>query len=489
MSLKVAYSCPDAFFEQYDRTDGDRWNTHYCPGCGHGLIHKYLAEAIDDFGIQDRTVLVNPVGCAVFAYYYFDIGNIQVPHGRCPAVATAMKRAHPDSVVIGYQGDGDLAAIGANEILQAANRGENLSMLFVNNAIYGMTGGQMAPTTMLDMKTSTTPLGRSARSEGFPVKVCELLNTLAAPYYLQRVAVGDSRHNSKARRAIRKALEYQIQNKGFSLVEILSPCPTGWKMAPVDAAAWNLEKMTGTFPLGVLRDGHELDLGHPRERENVALERVPGLLGTDADTSKLELPDHDRQIGVVRIKIAGFGGQGVLLMGIALAQAGMLARRQVSWMPSYGPAMRGGTANCSVTLADQEIGSPLVPNPTTLVAMNGPSLERFGEDVVPDGRIFYNSSMIDEPCSRSDVRSIPVPVNQIADRLGNAKVGNMVMLGAILADDPPVSREAITAALPGVMKSNNELMDLNLEAIDAGFQCILERSRTETEADRQEART
>ncbi len=471
MSVIPAFSCPDTFYPRFDRKDGDKGTTHYCPGCGHGNIHKYIAEALHDFGVADRTVLVNPVGCSVFAYYYIDVGNVQVPHGRCPAAATGIKRANPEAIVLGYQGDGDLAAIGGNEIVQAANRGENITIFFINNAIYGMTGGQMAPTTLVDMRTTTTPRGRHAENEGFPIRVCELLNSLLAPYYLERVALGDTKNNAKARKAIRKAIEYQIQNKGFSLVEILSPCPTGWKIAPVDASAWVLSTLTKTFPLGVYRDGHELDLGHPRHHADVTLEKVPETIDIGKDGEDIALPDHGRAIEEARVKLSGFGGQGVLLLGVVLAQAGMLARRRVSWMPSYGPEMRGGTAYCNVTISDQEIGSPLISNPTMLVAMNGPSLDRFGGDVVPGGTIVYNSSMISERPKRTDVRIVPIPANEIADRIGSPKSANMVVLGALIDSGLCVSREAVVAALPSVVKSAHaKLLEANLKAIEAGIE-------------------
>jgi 2-oxoisovalerate ferredoxin oxidoreductase beta subunit len=432
-------------------------------------VHKFIAEAIDDFGIREKTIFVSPVGCAVFAYCYFDVGNVQVAHGRCPAVATGLKRAHPDSIVLGYQGDGDLGAIGGNEILHAANRGENISIFFINNAIYGMTGGQMAPTTLIGMKTTTTPEGRS-QNEGFPLRVCELLNALEAPYYLERVAVGDPKYNSKARRAVRKAIQNQIDNKGFSLVEILSPCPTGWSLEPVEAAVWTIEEMSKTFPLGKLRDGHQLDLGHPRRHRAYSPEKVAELADVKVAESDLDLPDHHEAIEEARYKFSGFGGQGVLLLGTILAHAGMLARREVSWLPSYGPEMRGGTAHCDVTISDVEIGSPLIQNPTVLVAMNGPSLERFGADVVPGGTIFYNSSMISEEPARTDVTKVPVPANEIADRLGNPRVANMVVLGALLAKGCVVSKEAVLAALPAAVKSRPELIELNKKAIEAGME-------------------
>jgi 2-oxoisovalerate ferredoxin oxidoreductase beta subunit len=472
MSTTVQFSVPEAFYDEFERKDGPQWTTHYCPGCGHGQVHKFIAEAIDDFGMQDKTIFISPVGCSVFAYYYFDVGNVQVPHGRCPAAGTGIKRAHPESLVIGYQGDGDLAAIGGNEIMQAANRGENITIFFINNAIYGMTGGQMAPTSLIGMQTATSPAGRSAANEGFPIKVCELLNTLDAPYYLERVALGDPKHNRKTRAAVRKAIQYQLDNKGFTLVEVLSPCPTGWKMTSVDAAKWTIERLTQVFPLGVFRNGHELDLGHPRIREQVPLEKFPDLLETNLVRGDIALPDKNVAIETASYKFAGFGGQGVLLLGMLMANAGMLAGRQVSWIPSYGPEMRGGTANCGVTISDEEIGSPLIQNPTVLVAMNGPSLERFGGDVVSGGSVYYNSSMINEAPKRSDVTSIPVPANEIAEGLGNPRVANMVVLGAVLGGDCAVSKEAVLAALPQVIKSQPELLDLNRKAIEAGMDAV-----------------
>jgi 2-oxoisovalerate ferredoxin oxidoreductase beta subunit len=318
--------------------------------------------------------------------------------------------------------------------MQAANRGENVTIFFINNAIYGMTGGQMAPTSLIGMQTATSPGGRRAENEGFPIKVCELLNTLDAPYYLERVALGNPKHNRKTRTAVRKAIQYQLDNKGFTLVEVLSPCPTGWKMTSVDAAKWTIDRLTQVFPLGVFRDGHELELGHPRIREDVPLEKFPELLETNLVRGDIALPDKNVAIETASYKFAGFGGQGVLLLGMLMANAGMLAGRQVSWIPSYGPEMRGGTANCGVTISDDEIGSPLIQNPSVLVAMNGPSLERFGGDVVSGGSVYYNSSMINEAPKRSDVTSIPVPANEIAERergsAGRPAPGDQISTGA-----------------------------------------------------------
>jgi 2-oxoisovalerate ferredoxin oxidoreductase beta subunit len=253
-SYAVTHAKPKAFYECYERKAELQHQTHYCPGCGHGIVTKLLGQAIDQLGVQDRTILISPVGCSVFGYYYFDVGNIQVSHGRAPAVATGVKRSRPDSLVVAYQGDGDLAAIGTAEILHAANRGEGITVLFVNNGIYGMTGGQMAPTTPLGRKSTTSPYGRTASNDGYPLRICELLNALDAPVFLERVALGNNKQIMQAARAIRRALENQVKGLGFSLVEILSPCPTIWKLNPVEAQAFVREEMAAVFPVGNVRD-------------------------------------------------------------------------------------------------------------------------------------------------------------------------------------------------------------------------------------------
>ena len=252
--LALSHQKPRSFYDRFTRKAGDPEVTHYCPGCGHGALHKLIAEAIDDLGIQNQTILVSPVGCSVFAYHYFDVGNVQAAHGRACAVSTGIKRSQPGSVVISYQGDGDLASIGIAETLHAANRGENITVFFVNNAIYGMTGGQMAPTTLVGQKTVTSPKGRNPLSEGHPLHICELLSSLEGVSYLERVALAGPRHHMKARQAVRKALRCQMEGRGFSLVEVLSACPTGWKKTPADAWHWIEEQMLPVFPLGVFKE-------------------------------------------------------------------------------------------------------------------------------------------------------------------------------------------------------------------------------------------
>ena len=227
---------------------------HYCPGCTHGIIHRLVAECIDEFGVEGKAVGVAPVGCSVFAYNYFNCDMIEAPHGRAPAVATGVKRANPDLFVFTYQGDGDLASIGMAEIVHAATRGENITVIFINNAIYGMTGGQMAPTTLVGQKATTCIYGRDPKINGNPINVCELLSSLTGPAYLERVMVTDVANVMKAKKAIKKAFEYQMQKKGFTLIEVLCTCPTNWGLSPVDAMTFVKEKMQAKYPLGVYKD-------------------------------------------------------------------------------------------------------------------------------------------------------------------------------------------------------------------------------------------
>ena len=227
--------------------------THYCAGCGHGILHRMVAESIDELGIREKTIVLAPVGCAVSAYHYWQLDCAETAHGRALAVATAIKRVQPDKIVFTYQGDGDLAAIGTAETIHAANRGENLSVIFVNNAVYGMTGGQMAPTTLLSQKTATTPEGRNAKKEGFPLKISEMLALLDGVYSVERTSVSNPKEALNTKRAIREAFENQIQGKGFSIVEVLSMCPTYWHKTPQEAVKWIDEVMSQYFKLGKIK--------------------------------------------------------------------------------------------------------------------------------------------------------------------------------------------------------------------------------------------
>jgi 2-oxoglutarate ferredoxin oxidoreductase subunit beta len=227
---------------------------HYCAGCGHSIIHRVICEVVDELGIRGITIGVPPAGCAVVAYNYFDVDMLEAPHGRGCAVATGIKRTLPDRVVFSYQGDGDLAAIGTAETFHAANRGENITVLFINNAVYGMTGGQMAPTTLLGQVSTTSPPGRNAILDGHPIRMSEILSNLEGTAYIERVAVNSAQNILRAKKAVKKAFQYQMDGAGFNMIEVLSQCPTNWKMNTVEACRWIDEVMSKTFPIGVIKD-------------------------------------------------------------------------------------------------------------------------------------------------------------------------------------------------------------------------------------------
>ncbi|MGA2046548.1 MAG: 2-oxoacid:acceptor oxidoreductase family protein [Terracidiphilus sp.] len=472
---EISHSRPKAFYESFERKDELKHQTHYCPGCGHGNVHKMLACAIDELGIQDRTILISPVGCSVFAYHYFDVGNIQAAHGRAPAVATAAKRSHPESIVISYQGDGDLAAIGSAEILHAANRGENITVIFVNNTVYSMTGGQVAPTTLLGQRSTTTPGGRTIANEGYPLHVSELLATLEAPVYIERVALGDNKQIAQAARAIRRAVENQVLGLGFSLIEVLSPCPTIWKMSPVEAQHWVHDVMEKTFPLGVFRDRTKEAQPRPWPEPGPWLEEIPGLLGiADEKLSDDILVDRPRAEAVdLHVRVAGFGGQGVLLLGEVLAEAGLDAGLEVSWLPSYGPEMRSGTSNCHVRVSSKTIDSPLVMLPDVLVAMNEPSLRKFDASVRPGGWVIYNGDAFPPDSERRDVHVLALPFTHLADELGDARASNMIMLGALLEITGVLPQSSIDAALRKLVK-HAKWIELDERALAKGRELFRE---------------
>jgi len=431
--MAKVFEKPASFYSEFERKSaGGKKTTHYCPGCGHGNVHKMIAEALEDLGVAERSVFVSPVGCSVFGYYYFNSGNVQSAHGRAPAVATGIKRTNPRAIVISYQGDGDLAAIGTAETIHAANRGENISVFFINNAIYGMTGGQMAPTTMIGQRTTTTPRGRAEVVHGNPIRVCELLATLPAPTYITRVALGNSKQIMQTRKAIRKALQNQIEGKGYSFVEILSPCPTGWKMDPTDAREHLVTVMEEVFPLGVFKDRSDEVEANAWDRTSEPFDVAKRHEYLQAMQTPLSLDPVELPLDL-NCKFAGFGGQGILTLGLFLAQIGMKAGHQVSWFPAYGPEMRGGTANCSVNICRSRIGAPTVEHPNVLVVMNQPSLEMFEKDVRDGGWIFVDSGICTSEPDAKRLKVTMLPATELADQVGTAKVANVVMLGAICA--------------------------------------------------------
>ena len=467
-AYELIHSKSSVFFDLYERKSELKHQTHYCPGCGHGVAHKLIAETLQDLGLQDETIFVSPVGCSVFAYYYFDVGNVQVAHGRAPAAATAIKRSCPGKIVISYQGDGDLAAIGTAEIVHAANRGEKITVFFVNNGIYGMTGGQLAPTTLVGQKSTTSPWGRRPSTEGFPIHMAELLATLEAPAYIERVALSDSKNIMKARRAIRKAIEFQRDGAGFSFVEILSPCPTIWGKDPVEARRWVLEKMTPTFPLNIFRD-RRLEI--PACSESEPPQRsVPDVLGITPKTITRDASSqlkHAHPFKDVKIKIAGLGGQGILLLGQLLIEMGMREGLEVSWLPSYGPEMRSGSAHCHVCLAKERIGSPLVSHPDVLVAMNEFSLRKFAHELISGGTILYNGASFPADFIAPEARMIAIPASEIADKLGSNKAANIVMMGALLEETECLAPGTALSVLEDKVKKL-DLLAIDRKALTAG---------------------
>jgi 2-oxoisovalerate ferredoxin oxidoreductase beta subunit len=464
---ETTHSRAACFYDRFERKSGDTEITTYCPGCSHGVLHKMIAEAIDDFKIADRTILLSPVGCSVFMYYYMDVGNISCSHGRAPAIATGVKRVKPGSIVISYQGDGDLAAIGGNEILHAANRGEAITVIFINNGIYGMTGGQMAPTTPLGQKTTTSPRGRSFAVEGPPMRVCELLATLDGPAYIERVALTDAKHHMAARKAIRKAIQNQIDRRGFSFVEVLSTCPSGWKVSPVDAIRWVEENLMPIFPLQVFRDiDRSGDLrpaitAAPPSTEPAAIEA--------AHTAKSAAADE--KFEETSLILSGFGGQGVLFSGVILAEGAVREGLDVTWIPSYGPEMRGGTAHCHLRLSRSPIASPMITKPSAVIAFNQPSVEKFAPAIIPGGLLIVNSSLAADLPDRNDIKIVKVPAYEAAAAVGNSKAANMVLVGAYIELSGAVSAESInTAFIESGIKP--QMTEGNMKAIEAGRRII-----------------
>ena len=457
----------DSLYTTFERKAPGAEVSHYCPGCGHGTAHNLIAEAIDDLGIQDRTIFCSPVGCSVFAYYYFDVGNIQCAHGRAPAVASAMRRVHEDAVIISYQGDGDLAGIGMSQIVHAANRGENLTIFFINNAIYGMTGGQMAPTTIVGQKTVTTPGGRHAANEGFPIGVAEIIASLHAPVFVERVSLANATKVMKARMAIRKALRNQVEKKGFSFVEILSPCPVNWKMTPVEARRWLENHLEPVFPVGNLRDLAKgpFDPLDRKKPARVSERRIFEILGVN---------EEEPHSGTVRlkeeqnVKIAGFGGQGVLSAGVLLANCAIAEGLNTTWLPSYGAEMRGGTANAGINISHDSIGSPIVTHPNALIVMNLPSLDAFEDPVRPGGATYVNSSLAKRPIHRTDITPYYVPASDMAVDLGAIQCAGVILLTVYALVSGAITIETLQKVIPLSIKRKN-LLDLNLRAIEAGI--------------------
>lgn len=473
LMVKDVLKKPTGFYEKFERKPtGSQYTTHYCPGCGHGKIHKIIAEALEDLEIGDNTIFVSPVGCSVFAYYYINAGNIQSAHGRAAAVGTGLSRSNPDSIVISYQGDGDLAAIGTGETIHAANRGENMTVIFVNNAIYGMTGGQMAPTTMEGQITTTTPRGRDPDDQGYPIRMCEMIGTLEAPVFVERVSVTDSKGIRNARKAIRKALQSQKDGQGYSFVEVLSPCPVGWKMSSPDAVKWVKDVMEEYFPVENFKDLIKERPPKPKPKPLASSDEIIKVLGLTGEEKLFDAdPEFLENFPEQRLRIAGFGGQGVLMAGTTLCMLGMNKDLSTCWLPSYGPAIRGGTANCHVVLSNSSIGSPVVDKPNVLIAMNLPSLDSFEDIVTPGGLIIVNSSIVERKVKRDDVESLYIPMTRIAEDQGLRRASNMVALTAYISYTKLMSIDELIILFEANFKKK-ELIRKNVEIIRATHQYI-----------------
>ncbi|HYN42873.1 MAG TPA: 2-oxoacid:acceptor oxidoreductase family protein [Thermoanaerobaculia bacterium] len=463
-------------FDRHSHGEGLKGHaTHYCPGCGHGLAHKYLAEAIDDLGIQDRTVAVSPVGCSVFLYYYFDVGNTQAPHGRAPAVAIGHKLANPDSIVISYQGDGDLASIGLAEIVSTAQLGIPITVIFVNNAIYGMTGGQMAPTTLMGQRTATSPDGRTAFT-GQPMKMAELMAGLDGPVYVERVALFNPKQRNRAKKAIHKALQIQAEGRGFAFVEVLAECPTHLKLTPEETEKWVEEKMLPVFPLGVKKDETRepwWNIAKPTFETARVLKEI-GAGEEKAPRFCTTFPSHVAPHDI-SLKLAGSGGDGAQTAAMLIVHAGINEGFDATHIPAYGPESRGGTSYADVHVADGEVLSPASPKPNVLIAFNMPSLVKFGPDVPPGGTIIYDSSVIHELTPmKAGVKVIGVPMSEIAKDLGKVMVKNIVALGALQAATGIFPKETFLTAVRRALKDKCAMIPMNEQAFEWGVKAASE---------------
>ncbi len=465
-------------FERHSHGEGLKGqSTHYCPGCGHGLIHKFLAESISELDIQDRTIAVSPVGCSVFLHYYLDVGNTQAAHGRAPAVALGHKLSNPEAVLISYQGDGDLASIGLAEIIQAAQIGIPMTVIFVNNAIYGMTGGQMAPTTLQEQKTSTTPTGRD-RLTGEPMKVAETIAQLDGPIYVERVALYDNKQRMRTKKAIHKALRLQVENKGFALVEVLAECPTHLKMTPIETEQWVKEQMVPIFPLGVKKD-EEVQAWFQLDKPTFEPSRVIEVVGgssesanTYADDFPTHLDEHD-----IAMKFAGAGGDGAQTVAMLASKTAVTEGFDSTHIPSYGPESRGGTSYADIHIAREEVLSPAAHSPHILVAFNAPSLEKFGPTVQPGGTVIYDSSVISSPPDLDpSITKVGIPCTEIAMDLGASKVKNVVALGALQAATQIFPTESFLATIRKALSHNCAMIELNEEAFSWGIKAFEEVS-------------
>lgn len=463
---------PESIYPSFPRKGKtNQTTTHYCAGCGHGIIHKLIAECMDELGIQERCVMISPVGCSVFAYYYFNCGNVQTAHGRAPAVATGISRAEDDSIVMSYQGDGDLASIGLNETLQAANRGEKIVVFFVNNTVYGMTGGQMAPTTLIGEKTVTCQTGRDPDYAGYPTHMCELIDTLKAPVFIERVSLATPLKIRLAKYAIKQALTIQKEGKGYAFVEILSPCPTNLKQDAQGVQDFIENQMEKEFPVKNFRNETKDRNPIIRPKNDFTIESLDNIFNVDRNGDS----GYCKSKGMkpLTIKVTGFGGQGVLSAGLTIAQAACSEGKHVSWYPSYGPEQRGGSSNCSIVISDETIGTPVVEDIDILIALNKPSLEKFANDVKENGTIIYDSRISEFKIDKN-INIIKVPSIEIAEKFGNTKTANTALIGVLMELQKTLSPESYENAIKHMFASKPKVVDVNIDVLKAGAKWMKE---------------
>jgi len=465
--------------------------THYCPGCGHGNLHQIIAHAIDDLKLREKTIIVEPVGCSVITYWNCD--TVQAAHGRGMALATAISRTCHDRVILSYQGDGDLASIGMAETIHAASRGEDFVLVFVNNCIYGMTGGQMAPTSIPGLPTTTCSTGRDKTDVGAPIDMCKLFSQLEGVVYLERVAIDGPAGMNKVGRAIKQALKYQAEGVGgLKIVEVLSPCTVGWKMSAAESHRYIKEVVSKQFPLGKFKDvapaaapgaaapqtgaGTVISPIHATRpwRKIASAEEIfqnadlhwvtPSATYQNTDSSRFPRP---------AIRISGHGGQGIVLLSNLVLHAAVRSGRRISLLPSYGSAMRGGTSNGSLRISDGPIASPYISTPDIVVAMNQPSYEKFGQSVRDGGLLLCDSSLVIAPDAikiRPAVQVVHAPITRIAKELGNERMANMVAAGVLVGLTKMLDPQALRDSIPEVFAHRPKLIAPNLAAFDAGLQ-------------------
>ena len=421
---------PESLYDSFPRKGNDIYNTHYCAGCGHGILHKLIGEVMDKLEIQDRCVMISPVGCSVFGYYYFNCGNVQTAHGRAPAVATGISRAEDNAIVMSYQGDGDLASIGLNETLQAANRGEKMAVFFVNNTVYGMTGGQMAPTTLVGEKTVTCQTGRDPRYAGYPLHLCELVDNLKAPVFIERVSLA------------------QKEGLGYAFVEVLSPCPTNIRRDVKGVEDFLINEMGREFPVKRFRDLSKEREPIDRNVSDFSIEALDKVFNVDRSIVLDEIEEDAFED--FKIKIVGFGGQGVLSTGLTLAQGA-----------------------CSEGKQESDV----------LIAMNKPALLKYSLDVREGGTILYDSRAGEYTAEDLNVKDgvnvISIPARDIATEVGNAKAMNTAILGALMElgkDSPILTQDAFRNGIKQTFAAKPKLIDVNLEVLEAGAKWLRDNS-------------